>query len=140
MIVDMTLRQSLLLYPLMAVVFFGLDMVWLGIISRGFYARHLGHLLSPTVNWAPALVFYAVFLAGVEVFVVLPGVAHGSVARTALLGAFFGFVAYATYDLTNWATMRDWPPVVAVVDMVWGAVLTGCVSLAGHLIARRLGG
>jgi uncharacterized membrane protein len=136
----MTLAQSLLLYPLMAVVFFALDIVWLGVIAKGFYARGLAHLMSSTVNWAAAFVFYAIFLVGVEVFVVLPGVEHGSVARTALLGAFFGFVAYATYDLTNWATLRDWPAAVAMVDMAWGAALTGTVSLAGHLIARRLAG
>ena len=136
----MTFARSLLLYPLMAVVFFGLDMVWLGVVAKGFYARALAHLMSPDVKWAPAFVFYAVFLVGVEVFVVLPGSQQGSAARTALLGAFFGFVAYATYDLTNWATLRDWPPVVALVDMAWGAVLTGTVSLAGHFIARRLAG
>ncbi len=81
----MTFARSLLLYPLMAVVFFGLDMVWLGVVAKGFYARELAHLMSPTVKWAPAFVFYGIFLVGVEVFVVLPGSQQGSAARTALL-------------------------------------------------------
>ncbi len=136
----MAFARSLLLYPLMAVVFFGLDMIWLGVVAKGFYARALAHLMSPTVKWTPAFVFYGIFLVGVEVFVVLPGSQQGSAARTALFGALFGLVAYATYDLTNWATLRDWPPAVALVDMAWGAVLTGTVSLAGHVIARRLTG
>lgn len=127
------------LYGLTALVFFAIDLVWLGVVAPGFYQRHLGHLLRPDVLWAPALLFYALYIAGVLVFAVLPGLEAGSLGRTLALGAFFGLVAYATFDLTCMALMRDFPLVVVAVDLAWGTVLTATVSAAGFGIGRWLG-
>lgn len=127
------------LYGLTALAFFAIDLVWLGVVAPGFYQRHLGHLLRPDVLWAPALLFYALYIAGVLVFAVLPGLEAGSLGRTLALGAFFGLVAYATFDLTCMALLRDFPLVVVAVDLVWGTVLTASVSAAGFGIGRWLG-
>lgn len=127
------------LYGLTAAVFFAIDLAWLGVVAQGFYQRHLGHLLRPDVLWPAALLFYALYLAGVLVFAVLPGLEAGSLPRAMALGAFFGLVAYATFDLTCMALFRDFPLVVVAVDLAWGAVLTGTVSAAGFLLGRWLG-
>lgn len=131
--------QILKLYAGMAVVFLAIDLVWIGVVASGFYQRHLGHLLAPGVRWAPALLFYTIFVAGLLVFAVLPGVAAGSLPRTLLLAAFLGFFAYATFDLTCMALFRDFPLVVVVVDLAWGTVLSATVSAAGYAIAGWLG-
>jgi len=125
-------------YLLTAVVFFAIDMLWLGVVARAFYRKHLGHLLADQVGWAAALAFYLLYIAGILVFAVFPALARGSLARAALLGCLLGLVAYAAYDLTNLATLEGFPPLVAVVDLAWGTVLTGTVASAGYLIARRL--
>jgi uncharacterized membrane protein len=119
------------------VTFLVLDFIWLGLIARGFYRQQLGHLLSPDVRWIPAIVFYVLFVTAVVVFAVAPAVERGSLARALLLGGFFGVVAYATYDLTNLATMKDFPTLVAAVDMMWGCVLTAVVAAVGYLFAAR---
>lgn len=127
------------LYGLMAAVFFAIDLLWLGVIAPGFYRRHLGHLMRPDVVWGAAILFYLLYLAGVLVFAVLPGLQAASLARTAALGAFFGLVAYATFDLTSMALMRDFPPIVVALDLAWGTVLTGTVAAAGFGLGRWLG-
>jgi len=127
------------LYAATAVVFFAIDLVWLGVVAAGFYDRHLGHLLASEVRWGAALLFYALFIAALLVFAVLPGLEAGSLARTLLLGGFFGLVAYATFDLTSLALFEDFPVVVAVVDMIWGTVLSATVCAAGWQIGRWLG-
>lgn len=133
----MTLIQYLYLYLLIVPVFILCDLLWLGVVARGFYQSQLGHLLGE-VRWMPAIIFYGIFILGMLVFAVAPGLAKGSFFTAVALGAFFGFVAYATYDLTNLATIRDWPIMVTIVDMVWGAVLGGAVASAGYLIGRAL--
>jgi uncharacterized membrane protein len=127
------------LYGLTALVFFAIDLVWIGVVAAGFYQRHIGHLLRPDVLWAPALVFYLLYIAGLLVFAVLPGLEAGALTRTLALGAFFGLVAYATFDLTCMALLRDFPLLVVVVDLVWGMVLTTLVSAAGFGLGRWLG-
>ena len=131
--------SHLALYGLTALVFFAIDLVWLGLVATDFYQRHLGHLMRPDVQWVPALVFYALYIAGILVFAVLPGLEAGSLARAAGLGAFFGLVAYATFDLTSMALFRDFPLVTVVVDLAWGTVLTASVASAGWGIGRWLG-
>lgn len=115
-----------------------LDFVWLGFVSRGFYRNQLGDLLASDVRWLPAIAFYLLFVSAVLVFAVFPAVARESLGRAVVLGAFFGVVAYATYDLTNLATMRGFPTIVAAVDMVWGGVLTATVATVGYLVASRV--
>lgn len=131
--------QLLKLYALTAVVFFAVDLVWLGVVAVGFYQKHLGHLLRPDVLWPAALLFYALYLMGVLVFAVMPGLAAGSLVRAVVLGGFFGLVAYATFDLTCLALFANFPVIVVVVDLVWGMVLTAGVSAAGFGLGRWLG-
>ena len=123
-------------YAVSTVAFFAIDMVWLGFLARGFYRRHLGYLLADQVNWTAAIVFYLLYIAGIVFFVTLPAARAGSLARALATGAFFGLVAYATYDLTNLATLKGWPVVVTVVDLCWGMVLTASVAAAGYAVAR----
>ena len=127
------------LYLLTVPVFFLIDMIWLGFVARNFYKEQLHSLLSPQVNWTAALLFYFIYIAGILFFAVRPGLEAGSLARACLSGALFGFFTYATYDLTNLATLRDWPVLVSVVDIGWGTLLCTLVSGAAYLIGARLG-
>jgi len=106
-----------------------LDAIWL--FSTGaFYKKWLGHLFADSVNFFPAIIFYLLYGAGILYFVVNPAIKGGTSLMWVLAsGALFGLVAYATYDLTNHATMRDWPLNVTIIDMIWGAFLTGVVSV-----------
>jgi uncharacterized membrane protein len=113
-------------------------MLWLTIVARGFYRRQLGFLLSDQPNWWAAGAFYLLFVIGLLVFAVVPGLQAGTLLRPLLLGGFFGLVAYATYDLTNQATVKNWPWIVTIVDMAWGAVLAASVSSLGYLAGRWL--
>ncbi|MCX6570008.1 MAG: DUF2177 family protein [Candidatus Aminicenantes bacterium] len=134
----MTFKQAVTLYLITLAVFFVIDMIWLGVVAKGFYRKHLGTMLSPKVNWAAALLFYLVFIVGLLIFVIRPALAQGEPLKALLLGALFGLISYATYDLSNLATLKDWPIIVTVVDLVWGATLGGLVSLAGTLLGRWL--
>ncbi|MDH4196363.1 MAG: DUF2177 family protein [Candidatus Aminicenantes bacterium] len=134
----MSVKQALVLYAITLAVFFLIDMVWLGVVAKGFYRRHLGVLLSPKVNWPAAILFYLIFIVGLLVFAVRPALLRGAPLEALGLGAFLGLVSYATYDLSNLATIKDWPLIVTVVDLVWGTVLGGSVSFLGALLGRRL--
>lgn len=127
------------LYFIVLPIFFALDMVWLGIVSKRFYAEQLGFLMKSNINWLAAISFYLLFIAGLVVFVVSPALLKHSWVHAALLGAFFGLVTYATYDLTNLATVKDWPLLVTFVDLAWGAVLSASVATISYFIATKLG-
>lgn len=127
------------LFGLTAAVFFAIDLVWLGVVASGFYQKHLGHLLRADVLWAPALVFYTIYIVGILVFAVVPGLEAGSLGRAVALGAFLGFFAYATFDLTSMALFRDFPGIVVAVDLAWGTALTATVAAAGFGFGRWLG-
>jgi uncharacterized membrane protein len=135
----MATLQTLKLYGLMTLVFFAIDLVWLGAVASSFYQKHLGYLLADQVRWAPALLFYLLFILGILVFAVLPGLSAASLTRTVALGAFLGLVAYATFDLTCAALFKGFPSVVVAVDMVWGTCLSAAVAAAGYGIGRWLG-
>lgn len=126
-------------YLLTALVFFGLDMIWLGFLAKDLYRKHLGQLLSPQVNWIAAGIFYLLFIAGIFAFVILPAVEKGSWTRALVMGGLFGLVTYATYDLTNLATMANWPVRIVIIDLLWGMFLVGTVSAAGYKILLWLG-
>lgn len=135
---DLTMQRALFftkLYLATVPVFFLIDMLWLGIVAKGFYRTRLAPLLRPDVNWTAAILFYLIYIAGIILFAVSPAVDKGSLARAAILGALFGFFTYATYDLTNLATLKGWPLSVAVVDIAWGTVLCTAVASAGYGIA-----
>ena len=125
------------LYVLTVPVFFAIDIVWLGVIARGFYRRHLGFILSPDVNWVAAVTFYLIYIAGIIFFAVRPALASGRLSEAALIGGLFGFFTYATYDLTNMATIKDWPLKIVVVDILWGTCLCALVAGLSFLIARQ---
>ena len=126
------------LYLLTLIAFFAIDMVWLGLIARGFYQQHLGFLLRSSPNWTAAIIFYLLFVLGIVVFVITPGLQAGSAKKVLLLGALFGIITYATYDLTNLATVKNWPLIVTVVDIAWGCVLATSVGFVGYLAGRWL--
>ena len=131
--------QHAKLYVLTALVFFAIDLVWLGVVANRFYAAHLGALLAPQVRWGPALTFYLIFIVGLLVFAALPGLAAGSLTRAAALGGLLGLIAYATFDLTCLAMFRDFPVVVVWVDLAWGTVLSAGVASAAWGIGSWLG-
>jgi uncharacterized membrane protein len=135
----MSISKYILSYALTTVVFFAIDMLWLGFIAKGLYRKYLGNFLSDQVNWTAAIIFYLLFIAGILVFVVVPAVEKDSWIRAVVLGAFFGIITYATYDLTNLATLKDWPLPIVFIDIAWGALLTGSTALAGFAIMRWIG-
>lgn len=127
------------LYAIALPVFFAIDILWIGFVAKGFYAKQIGHLLKPDVNWTAAVVFYLLFIVGLVVFVIAPAVEKGSWMHALLFGALFGLVCYATYDLTNLAVAKDWPLLVTVVDLAWGGVLAASVSTVTYFIAKKFG-
>ena len=125
-------------YVITLLIFFAIDLVWLGVVAKNFYRHHIGHLMSPEVNWAAAELFYAVYIAGIVVFAVKPAFEAASSARALAYGAALGFIAYATYDLTNQATMKGWPVLVTAIDLAWGTVLTATVAYLSYQVSSRI--
>jgi uncharacterized membrane protein len=132
----MTFKEALVLYGITLAVFFLIDMIWLGLVAKGFYRRHLGAFLSPNVRWGAAILFYLLFVVGLLAFVVRPAILRGAPLEALLFGALFGLICYATYDLSNMATIKGWPLIVTVVDLVWGTVLGGAISFLSTVIGR----
>ncbi|MFC1579517.1 DUF2177 family protein [Thermodesulfobacteriota bacterium] len=127
------------LYALTIPVFFVMDILWLGVVAKGFYNNHLANFLSPNVKWGVAVLFYLIYIAGILIFAVVPALQRDSLGRALLMGGLFGFFTYATYDLTNMATLKDWPGVVVVVDIIWGVFLCTVVSGFGFYMGKWLG-
>ena len=119
-------------------VFFIIDMIWLVLVAKNFYKAQIGFLMRPDINWPAAVIFYLLFIAGLVTFVINPAVEKCSWTHALLFGAFFGLITYATYDLTNLATLKDWPILVTVVDLIWGMVLSASISVITYLIAIRI--
>ena len=134
----MSFGDIVLLYVLSVAVFFAIDLVWLGIISKNFYNKYLGHLLRSKVNWAPAIIFYLLFIIGILVFAVIPGLEAGSWAQTALMSALFGLFCYITYDLSNLATLKDWPVIVTLVDIIWGTTISTIIGVISYFIGLAI--
>ena len=130
-------NRLFIVYGIAAVCFLALDMVWLGFVAPGFYRQHLGYLLRPDVDWGAALLFYIVFLAGLVLFVLKPSLEAGSATRALAHGACFGLVTYSTYDLTNQATIRDWPAIVTIADLCRDTFICGVVAYVTHRLAAR---
>ena len=127
------------LFAITLPVFLAIDMVWLGFVAKGLYAKELGFLMKPDVNWTAAILFYLLFVCGLIVFVITPSLETNSIGKAVFLGALFGLVSYATYDLTNLATVANWPVLITVIDLFWGTILSASVSLISFLIARKFG-
>lgn len=126
------------LFAIALPVFLAIDMIWLGFVAKNFYREQIGALMKSDVNWAAAIVFYLIFITGLVVFVIAPAIEKGTWTHALLLGALFGIVCYATYDLTNLAVAKDWPVLVTIVDLAWGGVLAAAVSTVTYLIATKI--
>ncbi len=127
------------LYFIALPVFLFIDMIWLGLVAKNFYRAQIGVLMKPDVNWLAAIIFYLIFIVGLVVFVISPALEKGSWISALSLGALFGLVCYATYDLTNLAVAKDWPLLVTIVDLIWGAALSALVSVITYFIAIKIG-
>ena len=126
------------LYLLTIPAFFLIDMIWLGWIAKDFYGKHIGHLMADQVKWSAAIVFYLLYIVGIIFFAVSPALEKGMWQRALWYGALFGFFTYATYDLTNWATLKNWPATVVIADIFWGMVLCGTVATISFFIGKWL--
>jgi len=126
------------LYALTVPVFFIIDLIWLGLVAKGFYQKNLSYILSPQVNWSAAIIFYLFYIAGILIFAVLPAVEKNSLRYAVMYGALFGFFTYMTYELTNLALLKDWPLNIVFVDIFWGVVLCTAVSTLSFKLARWL--
>lgn len=134
----MNFNYYLKLYALTVPVFFAVDIIWLGFVAKKFYRKHLGFILSPEVNWWAAISFYLLYIAGIMIFAVVPAIEKDSLGKALLWGSLYGFFTYATYDLTNMATLKNWPLKVVVVDILWGVFLCSMVASISFLIAKWL--
>lgn len=130
--------MSIKLFLIAVPVFFAIDIFWLALIARKFYKDQIGFLMKPEINWYAAIIFYLLFIAGLVIFVIEPAVERQSWINALVFGALFGLVTYATYDLTNLASMKGWPLLVTVVDMVWGTFLASSVSVITFFIAKGI--
>jgi uncharacterized membrane protein len=115
-------------------VFMVIDLIWLGVIAAPFYRNQIGFLMAKNVNWVAAVLFYIIFIVGMVVFVIQPALTAQSITTAILLGALFGLVTYATYDLTNLATLEGWPLTLVVVDIIWGTTLSVLVSTITYIL------
>jgi len=134
----MPFSKLVISYVLTFAVFFIIDMAWLGFIAKDLYRKYLGSLLADNVNWTAAIIFYLLFVAGKFIFAILPAIEKESLRSAILLGGLFGFFTYATYDLTNLATLKGWPVTIVYIDIIWGFVLSSAVSTAGYFIVKYM--
>ena len=126
------------IYLVVLAAFLVIDMIWLGLVAKKFYREQLGSLMRAGVNWPAAVIFYLLFIVGLVFFVVYPAVEQGSWFYALWTGAFFGLICYATYDLTNLATLKNWPLKLTIVDLIWGSVLSGVLGIIGFLYGRTI--
>lgn len=133
----MTFSKYIILFFLTIPVFFLIDIFWIGFVADKMYWKYLGHLRSESTNWIAAILFYTIFISGIIFFAVKPAIENSSMKTALLYGALFGFFTYATYDLTNHATLKDWPWIITIADIAWGIFLCGSVSSVSYWIASR---
>lgn len=117
------------------IVFFCLDFIWLSQVSAGFYREAIGPHLADNPDFVAAAAFYLLYFGGLMYFVIAPAVTRGTMSSAVFSGVLFGLVTYGTYDLTNMATLRDWPLRMALIDMAWGAFLSASASAAAYWFA-----
>ena len=120
------------------VVFFAIDLVWLGVIAQKLYTQHLGYIMKDKPDWIAAILFYLLYIIGLVFFVIQPALDKSSWQYALFAGLFFGFITYATYDLTNLATLKDWPLKITIIDLIWGSVLGASVSVISYSIIKGL--
>lgn len=115
-----------------------IDLTWIGLIAKNFYRNHLGYLMNESFNLPLGLLFYALFACALIVFVIIPAQEKQSLQRALMLGFFFGLITYSAYDLTNQATIKNWPVIITIVDMMWGAIMAAATSSITFYIASKL--
>jgi len=130
--------EFLKMYLIAFVIFLIIDAIWLGLVAPKFYREQIGHLMSERPNFIAALIFYLIFIVGVVYFVVNPAVDAQSVKKVLVSGMLFGFITYATYDLTNLATLKDWPLTVTIVDLIWGTTLSTSIGYLTYIIYNAI--
>jgi uncharacterized membrane protein len=128
------------LYLISLPVFFAIDLFWVGVFAKNFYENQIGHLMAPSVRWGAVISFYCLYLLGLVFFAIMPSVKENNWAQALIYGALFGFICYAAYDLTNLATLIRWPVKMVICDMLWGAFVSGTVSLITFWISRTYSG
>lgn len=124
-------------YLITVVVFFAFDLTWLGVIAKKMYAEKLGFIMSPQVNWLPAILFYLLFVVGLLLMVIFPAIEKKSWTHALLYGLLFGLVTYATYDLTNLATLKNWPLSITIIDLIWGSFLSAATSVISFFAIQK---
>ena len=130
--------QMLRNFAITFVVFMAIDLIWLGLIAKNLYSKYLGYIMTDKVNWGAALLFYMLFIIGLLFFVISPALEKNSWTYALGAGALYGLLTYATYDLTNLATLKDWPITITVIDMIWGTTLAASTSIISFSILQRL--
>lgn len=133
----MTVTSTLWSFLAAVLIFLAIDLVWLGVVASRLYQHYMGHLLREHPNWPAALTFYLIFIAGLLWFAVRPGVADGSAATVALNAAIYGFVTYATFDLTSLAVLARFPLAIVPIDMAWGTILSTLVASGTFQVYQR---
>jgi len=134
------MSQFAIAYIASLVTFLVIDAIWLGLVAKAFYAAQLGPLMRDDVLFIPAGIFYLLYSAGIVLLAVRPSQPDLSLTNVALYGAVVGFIAYGTYDVTNLATLKNWPPLMSAVDLIWGTAISSLVAVAGAVAARKFGG
>ncbi len=125
-------------YLLAFVIFMGIDFIWLGLIARGFYREQIGFIMKENFNMMAATLFYLLFIVGLLFFVLNKAFAIESWKYALFVGMFYGFITYATYDITNLSTLKDWPLLISIVDIAWGSILCGLTSYLTYIISSYL--
>lgn len=118
-------------------VFMTIDLIWLGVVAKKLYNKYLGYIMAKNINWLAAIIFYVIFVIGLLLFVIYPAMAKDSIQYLILYGMAYGFITYATYDLTNLATLKDWPIEITIIDLIWGTSLSTLTSYFSYLIINK---
>lgn len=125
------------LYLVAVPIFFAVDMLWLGFVAKDIYQKYMGHLMRPTPNWPVAILFYLLFLVGLIIFAIYPAIQNNSWTQALLYGAMFGFFTYMTFDLTNLAVLKGYSWEIAIIDIIWGIVLSSIVSISVFFVITK---
>ncbi len=129
--------KILLVFIITTVIFAAIDLIWLGFIAKNLYQQKLGFIMADMINWIAALIFYIMYIGGMLYFVIFPSLNNGNWQTALLKGAILGVLCYGTYDLTNMATLRNWPSEIVIIDILWGAFLTGLTSTLSFLVTQK---
>ncbi|WP_198022494.1 DUF2177 family protein [Carnobacterium pleistocenium] len=132
------MMEYFIIYMITLAVFFLIDIVWLALIANKLYRNQIGFIMKDKPNWVVAILFYLIFVLGLVFFVIDPALLSESMLEALLRGMFFGFITYATYDLTNLATLDKWPLKITIIDLIWGTSLGGLVSVISYYFSAML--